>query len=937
MDQKDNQPSSDVEYFPALAGRVVGRFAIRDRIGKGGMGEVYRAEDTKLKRTVAIKRISPKFRDNPIYRSRLMKEARNASVLNDPNITAVYDVFNDGDEYFLVMEFIDGKNLRDYINGAISYDDFETIARQCLKGFAVAHRRGLVHRDVKPENIMVTSDKRVKICDFGLAHLTTPEDVDKATVTQGVLGTPGYMAPEVHLGSVLDPRSDIFSLGLVLFELWTGRRPFNDDAIRQSSTFPAVAPQPTTVRPGLNKAFDKVIQRMLSFSPGDRYANAAEALEDLERPEAPTTERRRLFSRRFLVAALLGVLVIAALIGSRIAKPTVPSDTGAASVLLADIENKTDDSYYDLTVSRLLALAMEQSQYLNVMSRYRVSEALARSNLPAGSNVTLPVALDLAKREGAKFVLSGEVRREAGRLLLSVRATDTKSGKEVKAVTAGFGEPAELPSVVRSLAKEAREFLGEAREQVNRTDVPLEQATTRSTIAWERFSRAIRTESLGTKYLPDATTLVKSAVEIDPDFAMAHAQLAVWQSRLGNLNDSLASIRRAFDLSERVTDREKYTIIGQYHNIRWEFDLALKALRTLTLLYPYDDVGQRYYAQALSNSLSTDDAITAAQKAVALNPQSAINRGTLESLLVLANRNDEALSMVNSLRSAGIQNLDPYEANALLGKHDFVNARRIFENIASQPESQGNYGRLQLAKALIYEGKLDEAASELDSDLTKDLQLRDERLAVQRRTWLGWIRALQGNRAAATNFASALLQAPIGPTNLYQLRATGAMLAEIGQVDLLEQVRERVEYFVQSGFEGSFFTSAIAQIKGDIARARGDKELARRQLDQAALQWVDVLTLWSVARLSEDLGDFQRARDSYREIINRGGEILHFSHFPGLKSLALAGAARCEVALGDREKALKHYDEFFTTLGKYSPELMVVRAARQQRENLRAN
>src|SRR5262249_54307396 len=188
-------------------------------------------------------------------------------------------------------------------------------------------------------------------------------------------------------------------------------------------------------------------------------------------------------------------------------KPTA-LDSGPASVLLADIENKTDDSYYDLTATRLFALAMEQSQYLNVMSRYRVSEALARSNLTGGSNVTRPVGLDLAKREGAKFVLSGEVRREAGRLLLSVRATDTKSGKEIKVVTAGFGEPSELPSVVRSLAKEVREFLGEAQEQVNRTDVPLDQATTRSTVAWERFSRAIRTESLGSNQLADAAILL---------------------------------------------------------------------------------------------------------------------------------------------------------------------------------------------------------------------------------------------------------------------------------------------------------------------------------------------------------------------------------------------------------------------------------------------
>src|SRR5262249_1145158 len=163
---------------------------------------------------------------------------------------------------------------------------------------------------------------------------------------------------------------------------------------------------------------------------------------------------------------------------------------------------------------------------------------------------------------------------------------------------------------------------------------------------------------------------------------------------------------RAYDLSSRVTDREKYSIVGMYHNLRWEFDLALEAFHKLVVFYPYDDVGQRYYAQALSNILSTNEAIMAARTAVELNPKSPINLGTLESLVVLSNRNDEAISMASSLRSAGVQSLDPYEANALLGKHDFVNARKILENIASQPDSQGNYGRLQLAKALIYEGKL---------------------------------------------------------------------------------------------------------------------------------------------------------------------------------------------------------------------------------------
>jgi tetratricopeptide (TPR) repeat protein len=213
---------------------------------------------------------------------------------------------------------------------------------------------------------------------------------------------------------------------------------------------------------------------------------------------------------------------------------------------------------------------------------------------------------------------------------------------------------------------------------------------------------------------------------------------------------------------------------------------------------------------------------------------------------------------------------------------------------------------------------------------------------VQRRNWLGWIRALQGNRTAAGNFATGLLQAAVWPINVRDLRGAGVMLAEIGEVALAEQVLERLERFVRNGYDGhdglkgAVFTSAVEQIKGEIERARGEKESARRHLEKSSQLWVDVLMLWSLARVSEDLGNFQSARTYYREILNREGEIIR-SHFPGLKSLALSGAARCEVALGNREQAKKDYDEFFKTLGKHSPELMVVTAARQQLESLRSN
>jgi tRNA A-37 threonylcarbamoyl transferase component Bud32/tetratricopeptide (TPR) repeat protein len=933
MEEHETQPSG-ADRGSVLSGIVAGRFLIQARIGAGGMGEVYRAEDIQLHRPVAIKRIRPTFRDNPIYRSRLMKEARHAGLLNDPHIAAVYDVLNDGKEIFLVMEFVEGKSLRDYVTERIAVDEFCRIARQCLEAVAVAHRHGIVHRDIKPENILITPEKQVKICDFGLARMTPREGANAVTVTQGISGTPAYMAPEVHLGSVLDPRSDVFSLGTVLFELWTGQRPFSEKAFLQSSELSAAPPQPAAVRPGLNRAYNYVIRKMLSFSPADRYADAAQVLEDLERIETGAPERKkRVHWVQLLI--MLSVLVVAGWIGSRfVVSPPAP-DVGPPSLLLADFENKSGDAYYDLTVSQLFGLAMEQSQYLNVMSRNRVLQAMARSGVRPGSTVTLPIALEIAKREHTKFVLAGEVQRQANRILLVLHAANSNSGREAKVFRAEFGGASELPLAVQNLASGARLWLGEPSTRMNATNLPLDQVTTRSAIAWERFSRALQMDSLGTQYVPDAATLIKSAIEVDPDFALAHEKLAALESRLGNLNDSLASIRRAYELSDRVTDREKYTIIGQYHNIRWEFDAALKAFRTLVLLYPYDDVGHLFYAQALSNALQTKEAIAQAQAAVALNPGAAVNRGTLAIVLALDNRNDEVISMITELRKNGVTSLDNFEANAWLGKGDFERARAIFEKIGAQPESQGSSGRFQVAKTLIYEGRLEEAAAKLESDLTTDLQLRDERLIVQRRNWLAWIRALQGNRTAASSLARSVLQVDLGPTHVHDLQSLGILAAEMHELGLAEEVVSRLDGFVKAGYEGGFFTSAAAQIRAEIARARGENPLAVRYAGEASVQWMDVLTLWTVARVSENAGDFRRALSAYREIITREGEIIRTaSNLPALKSLALAGAARCEVVLGNRDQAREDYDRFFRTLGMHSPELMVVRTAAEQRQSL---
>ncbi len=260
-----------------LSGSSVGRFRIRERLGAGGMGEVYLAEDPQLKRTVAIKRMSLRFVGDEHHRQRFLREAQMASRLNDSHIAAIYDVLEREGEIFLVMERVEGKTLRKRVSEPMKLDDFLPIAAQCAQGLAVAHSQGVLHRDIKPDNIMVTPSGQVKILDFGLARrLTAGEETEAFETEPGAIsGTAGYIAPEVLVGRESDERADIFSLGVVFYEALTGEHPFR--AQNEHRDFEPRAARgsspPSSVNPAVPPELDRIVMRMLEKSPGARYQN----------------------------------------------------------------------------------------------------------------------------------------------------------------------------------------------------------------------------------------------------------------------------------------------------------------------------------------------------------------------------------------------------------------------------------------------------------------------------------------------------------------------------------------------------------------------------------------------------------------------------------------------------------------------------------------
>src|ERR1700736_2990068 len=283
---------SSTQPEDSLSGTVVGRFRIGERLGKGGMGEVYRAEDTKLKRTVALKRLAPGLRADSPYRHRFLEEAERASRFSDAHVAAVYDVLEEQGEMFLVMEYVDGENLRQRLRRPLSLGQFFEIATQCAEALAAAHDRGIVHCDIKPENIMLTNAGRVKILDFGVAKHLPRADESSTVEPAGVMaGTPAYMSPEVLLEKIPDGRADIFSLGVVLYEMLTGHHPFLSRSFVATSEriLHETATSIRSFNPEVSGPVEGVVARAMAKDPGQRYADARTLLEDLRSMQAGLT------------------------------------------------------------------------------------------------------------------------------------------------------------------------------------------------------------------------------------------------------------------------------------------------------------------------------------------------------------------------------------------------------------------------------------------------------------------------------------------------------------------------------------------------------------------------------------------------------------------------------------------------------------------------
>ena len=967
----------------------VSHYRILEKLGAGGMGVVYLAEDMKLGRKVAIKVLSQEYTTNKDRLHRFEQEASAASNLNHPNILTIHEVGKDDGQHYIATEYIDGVTLRRKIAGSqLEPDEVLDVAIQVASALEEAHSAGIVHRDIKPDNIMIRRNGFVKVLDFGLAKLTetidrTPLDAEASTrvlvqTDAGVvMGTSHYMSPEQARGKPVDARSDIWSLGVVIYEMVAGRTPFEGETSTDVIVAITQKEPPPLARFASNvpAELEWIVMKALRKDRDERYQTIKELLTDLRRlrqrlefeaelersspgsftrskmsdpgamlttPErtVPTVEKTVShvssaeyiatgIKRHKIAAALIALFVIAATASAfylynRNSNKLTDRDT----VLLADFTNTTGEPVFDGTLKQALAVHLGQSPFLNLFPEERIRETLRFMGRSPDERITRDVGREICERQGIKAMLTGSIASLGSHYVITLEAVNPRSGDPFAREHIEAESKEKVLSSLGTAASNLRQKLGESLSSIQKYDVSIEQATTSSLEGLKAFSMGNEERAKGRTR--ESLAFYKRAVELDPNFAMAWARIGVHYGNLQEIDAAKEYVQKAYDLRDRVSERERLYITEKYYTyITGEIDKTIETLQTWARLYPDDFIPHNNLSLNYKLLGRYEEAVKAGLEAVRLSPNSVSARDNLLSSFIGLGRMDEAEQAAKE-----IERINPDAFAAHYTKYFFAFLRG--DQAAMNREVEWVRGRMEegeflpvLAFASMYYGKLKQAEQYHKRAIeVLKTQGRKENAAREHMALAGNLVLFGKCEEAKRNTKDALALAG-GQMIVANAAIILAACGDQAQAEsLLEDMRKR--------YPQNFVIATIItpMMRAETEAKRGNIDEAVRLLE--SIRGYDMGMITGVSNtywrgnlyLKQRRGD--EAAAEFRRVIDRRGA----DPFSPAHTLAHLGLARAAALNGDTSAARRSYQDFFAMWKDADQDLPVLVEARKEYEQL---